>query len=106
MSSKFDQERTMEELIMQDIVTFTVPDLPPDAKLEIYHRTFEVHSMVLRLYSGFFRKFLANKKVRSDESNSSSGFVHHLVVKDDGDVWGFQPVEQVGSFATYLLKTV
>jgi hypothetical protein len=63
--------------------------------------------MVLRLYSGFFRKFLADKKVSSDESNSYSGFVHHLIAKDDGDVWGFQPVEHVGSFlATYLLKIV
>ena len=79
---------------MRNILTFTVPDLSPDTKLEIYDRTFEVHSMVLRLHSGFFRKFLV-KKGSSDESNSDSGFGHHLVVKDDGDVWGFQPVEHV-----------
>jgi hypothetical protein len=102
------EEPTMQDIVsftipdpspgpMQDIVTFTIPDLPPDTKLEIYDRTFEVHSMVLRLHSGFFRKFLAYKKGSSDESNSDSGFRHHFVVKDDGDVWGFQPVEHVGS---------
>jgi hypothetical protein len=88
----------MEEPVAQETVTFTVPDLSPDTKLEVYHTTFEAHSLALRLHSGFFRKFLVKMVVDTNESHSHSGFIHHLMVKDDGDVWGFQPIQQVGRF--------
>jgi hypothetical protein len=56
MSSKFGQERTMEEETVQDIVIFTVPDLSPDTKLEIYQQ----HSRYILWFYGFTQAFFAS----------------------------------------------
>ncbi len=65
---------------------FKVPGAQPDTRLVVFKREFHVHSVILRLYSGFFRKFLdSNTEKKAFSSDIKSSFYYEYVAKDDSD---------------------
>jgi hypothetical protein len=77
---------------------FELPDSQPDTRLVVFKHEFHVHSIVLRLYSGFFREFLDKntEKQTSGGDIKSLSFRYEYVAKDDGDgFWGLQPLRKV-----------
>ena len=79
----------------------TILELPgsqPDTRLVVFKHEFHVHSIALRLYSSFFRKFLDSdtEKQAPGSGIKSSSFRYEYVAKDDGDgFWGLQPLQKV-----------
>jgi hypothetical protein len=55
------------ESLPKSLITFQSPGLKPDVSLKVFDVEFYVHSIVLKLHSTFFRKFLdaANKGASS-----------------------------------------
>jgi hypothetical protein len=39
-------------------IIFTTPDMRPDVGLQVFNQQFHVYSGVLKIHSGFFRKYL------------------------------------------------
>ena len=68
-------------------VLFTARGLTPDVRLEVFGQEYHVHSIILKMQSAFFFKFLdsADKSDYSPKSN----FLHEWVteVDEDGKSW-------------------
>lgn len=71
---------------MEDITTFSAPGWKTDVKLVVFHREFHVHSLVLRLYSGFFRKAFDLDDENPDVRKSAGGrWRYEFVILGTGD---------------------
>ncbi|KAH7319453.1 hypothetical protein BKA65DRAFT_409686 [Rhexocercosporidium sp. MPI-PUGE-AT-0058] len=66
---------------MSPIVFFS-PGLKPDTRLTVFDQEFQVHSMILKLHSAFFRKFLDSADKTSIASNGQP-FKYDWVTKVD-----------------------
>jgi hypothetical protein len=74
---------------LEDVNVFVSPGLQPDVRLKVFGTwEFHVHSVILKLYSAFFRKFLdpANKE---EETTPGTHFKYEWVteIDDDGTGW-------------------
>jgi hypothetical protein len=74
---------------LEDVNVFVSPELQPDVRLKVFGTwEFHVHSVILKLYSAFFRKFLdpANKQ---GETTPGTNFKYEWVteIDDDGKGW-------------------
>jgi hypothetical protein len=79
------------------VVKFTSPGLKQDVRLKVFDIDSHVNSVILKLYSGFFRKFLD-----SPEKNipASAEFAYEWVTKIDKDgswhlVWAASEVREL-----------
>lgn len=74
--------------------TFTLSDQKPDVWLNVFGKGFHVHSIVLRLYSAFFRKFLDAPNLPSPGMRPYP--YEYVTVVDEDGIWG---LEKVGDHA-------
>jgi hypothetical protein len=83
---------TETEPRLRSPIVFTLLDAKPDVRLKVFDDVeFHVHSVVLKMHSAFFRKFLNSPdKQNNSNSNPPSGpFKYEWVTKFDegGDGW-------------------
>ncbi|KAE8450657.1 hypothetical protein EG329_006001 [Mollisiaceae sp. DMI_Dod_QoI] len=66
------------------IVKFSVPGFKPDVRLKVFDNLeFHVHSIMLKIHSGFFRKFLDSPEKKIP---ASAEFAYEWVTKIDDDM--------------------
>ena len=82
---------SVNESSLSNITKFSAPGLEPDVRLRVFDKwEFHVHSVILKLYSAFFRKFLdPSNKLEDSSLNTSSQFKYEWVteIDDDGEGW-------------------
>jgi hypothetical protein len=64
------------------VIKFTSPGLKHDVRLKVFNVDFHVHSVILKLYPGFFRKFLDSPE---KEIPTSDEFTYGWVTQIDED---------------------
>lgn len=76
---------------------FRNPGLVHDTRLKICDQEFHVHSVILKLYSNYFRKFLDSpEKATQAVSQSGSAFKYEYVaVVDEDGIWALEPLASV-----------
>ncbi len=74
-------------------IVFQSPGLKPDVRLTIYGQEFHVHSVILKLHSNFFRKFLDSPE--KEAAPPSSPFKYDYASVTDAD--GFSGLEPVAA---------
>ena len=72
-------------------IVFQSPGLKPDVRLTVCGQEFHVHSVILKLHSNFFRKFLDSPE--KDAAPPSSPFKYDYASVTDAD--GFSGLEPV-----------
>jgi hypothetical protein len=76
-------------------IVFLSPGLKPDVFLTLFHQEFHVHSVILKLYSNYFRKFL-NSPDGFTNIPESTPFKHHYISEIDEDgTWALVPATNV-----------
>jgi len=71
-------------------IVFSSPGLTPDVRLTVFGQEFHVHSIILKLHSNFFRKFLdAGDKAATPPSSLFQ--YDYVSVSDDDGTWGLEP---------------
>ena len=70
-------------------IVFSSPGLTPDVRLTVFGREFHVHSIVLKLHSNFFRKFLDAGNKTATPASSLFQYDYVSVLDDDG-TWGLE----------------
>lgn len=77
-------------------IVFRSPGLIADTCLTVFEQDFHVHSVILKLYSAYFRRFLdsADKDHTTEPQFSSFRYLYTTVVDDDG-VWALEPAATV-----------
>jgi hypothetical protein len=66
------------------VVKFTSPGLQADVRLKVFNVDFHVHSVLLKLHSSFFRKFLDSPD-KEGTIPGSAEFKYEWVTKIDDD---------------------
>ncbi|EPE24748.1 POZ [Glarea lozoyensis ATCC 20868] len=81
---------------LQDVNVIVSPGLQPDVRLKVFDRwQFHVHSVILKLYSAFFRKFLdPSNRDASAGATSFSQFKYEWVTEIDDDGMGWHLVSE------------
>lgn len=76
-------------------VVFRSPGLKADTCLTVFEQEFHVHSVILKLYSAYFRKFLDSAD--KDQLMKSRPFKYNYTtaVDDDDGVWALEPAATV-----------
>jgi hypothetical protein len=64
------------------VIRFNSPGLKHDVRLKVFDIDFHVHSVILKLYSGFFRKFLDSPEKKIP---ASADFAYEWVTQIDED---------------------
>ncbi|TAQ87698.1 hypothetical protein B7494_g3984 [Chlorociboria aeruginascens] len=73
-------------------VIFSLYKVSPDVRITVFGKEFHVHSLVLRVHSEFFGRFLICQDQKQGTDNGNSSFKYEYVAVDDGDgYWGLQP---------------
>jgi hypothetical protein len=75
----------------QEPIVFQSPGLKPDVRLTICGQEFHVHSVILKLHSNFFRKFLDSPDKEAAPASSPFKYDHVSVIDADG-ISGLEPV--------------
>lgn len=75
-------------------IIFKLPGMKCDTRLLVFDQEFQVHSMILKLHSAFFRKFLDSAEKQNLPPPSTSSFYPSFkynwvtaVDGDDGEGW-------------------
>lgn len=63
---------------------FASPGLKPDVRIQVFDSEFHVHSIILKLHSSYFRKFLDSAD-KSDASDSASFQYEYSTVIDEDE---------------------
>ncbi|PMD62646.1 uncharacterized protein K444DRAFT_524777, partial [Hyaloscypha bicolor E] len=71
-------------------IIFKSPGLKPDVRLTVFGQVFHVHSIILKLHSNFFRKFLDSADKVAAPASASFQYDYVSVFDADGD-WGLEP---------------
>jgi hypothetical protein len=71
-------------------VIFKAPGFPSDLRLQVFETMFHVHSVILKLHSEFFFKFLDSPEKMIPGVLIAPGFKYEWVTKvdEDGEGWG------------------
>ena len=85
-------------------VTFQSPGLKPDIRLKVFNKEFHAHSMILKLYSAYFRKFLDSPEKKNYGSQTGLFRYDYISVVDYDGGWGMEPVALVPGLSTDHLK--
>lgn len=81
-------------------IVFSCSDLRPDTRLHVFDKTFHVHSLVLKLYSGYFRRFLDSADKVSVPPSSIVFRCDYVTVIDKDGMWVLEQVTKVFVSAT------
>jgi hypothetical protein len=73
---------TTDDTKERKVIKFTSPGLKHDVRLKVFDIDFHVHSVILKLYSGFFRKFFDSPEKKIPESTE---FAYEYVTQIDED---------------------
>lgn len=84
--------------------TFTAPGLLTDTTLEVHGRIFHVHSVILKLYSAYFRKFM-------DSADKQTNPIfplryEYVTVVDADNFWGLEAKSKVSFFSHSLHSSI
>ncbi|KAH8795468.1 hypothetical protein BGZ57DRAFT_865733 [Hyaloscypha finlandica] len=71
-------------------IVFRSPGLKPDVRLTVVGQVFHVHSIILKLHSNFFRKFLDSADKVAAPASASFQYDYVSVFDADG-AWGLEP---------------
>jgi hypothetical protein len=71
-------------------IVFKSPGLKPDLRLTVVGQVFHVHSIILKLHSNFFRKFLGSADKVAAPASASFQYDYVSVFDADGS-WGLEP---------------
>ncbi len=76
---------------------FNAPGMKTDVRVRVFEREFHVHSVVLKLYSAFFRTLLdsADKKSKDRDVERRFRYDYTSVLDPDGG-WGLEAAKTVG----------
>lgn len=83
-------------------LVFRLPDQQkPDFRFVVFDQEYHVHSMILKLYSNYFRKFLDSPDKSGNASSPSTEFRYdYATAVDDDGAWALEPADRVGFFST------
>jgi hypothetical protein len=77
-------------------VVFALAGYKIDTSFRIFMTEFQVHSVILKLHSKFFRAFLDSADIVAAPSNATFLYQYDTVVDDDGQTWGLEALQKVG----------
>ncbi len=75
-------------------IVFESPGLKPDVHITMCGQEFQVHSVILKLHSAFFRKFLDSPDKEAAPASSPFKYDYVSVIDTDGFA-GLEPVANV-----------
>lgn len=89
MASGPSAEKQKTDPFSNPPIAFHAPGLKPDVCLKVFDQDYHVHSVLLKLHSEFFRKFLDSPDKVALGNNSTGGFTYTLITKvdEDGKDW-------------------
>jgi hypothetical protein len=90
------QDKEVENFPLSPII-FSSPDLKPDVRLKVFNQEFHVHSVILRLHSAYFRRFLDSPE-KPDKALTVGGIFKYdyiSIIDEDGGDWGLEPTSMV-----------
>jgi poly-beta-hydroxyalkanoate depolymerase len=82
-------------------IIFEQPGFNVDVQLNVFGQEFRVHSIILRLYSAYFRKFLDSADKKSAPNSVVFIYEYVSVVDDDGE-WGLEAANLVCIYYSLL----
>jgi hypothetical protein len=96
LSQKKAIEDSDEECAALPII-FKVPGLQSDLRLQVFETMFHVHSVILKLHSEFFFKFLDSPEKITPAVLIAQGFKYEWATKvyQDGEGWGLVDARSV-----------
>ena len=74
----------------EKLIVFSSPGLTPDVRLTVFGQEFHVHSIILKLQSNFFGKFLDSGDKAATPPSSLFQY-DYVSVSDDDGTWGLEP---------------
>lgn len=80
-----------EEGLRTPPVVFKSPGLQPDVRLKVFDTDFHVHSVVLKLHSNYFRRFLDAPDKPEGPASPLFRYEYSTVVDEDG-TWALEPL--------------
>jgi len=91
MASAPPAKKRKVEAAVKAAIVFQAPGLKPDVCLKVFDQEYHVHSVLLKLHSQFFRKFLDSPDKVVEEKNTAARFPYVWVTKVDegGKSWHF-----------------
>ncbi|RDW69603.1 hypothetical protein BP6252_08623 [Coleophoma cylindrospora] len=87
-------DSTVEDDTRPPPQVFRSPGLVCDTRLTVCDQEFHVHSVILKLYSNYFRKFLdCPERHPPAVAQTGSAFKYdYIAVVDEDNIWGLEPV--------------
>ncbi|EKD18166.1 uncharacterized protein L3040_007660 [Drepanopeziza brunnea f. sp. 'multigermtubi'] len=76
-------------------IAFRASGMQTDVRIRVFEREFHVHSVVLRLYSAFFRTFLDSADKEETEAEKGSWRYDYVSVMDPDGGWGLEAAKKV-----------
>lgn len=77
-----------------DPIIFVLPGMKPDVRLDIFGQHIHVHSLILKLHSHYFRKFLDSPEKSGERASADFQYEYAAAIDDDGS-WALEPVDEV-----------
>jgi hypothetical protein len=91
---RFDGELKPETASPPPII-FEQPGFKVDVRLDAFGQVFHIHSIILKLYSKYFRQFLDSPDKKPAPSGALFTYDYVSVVDVDDGGWSLQPVQTV-----------
>jgi hypothetical protein len=89
-------------LLPEQSKIFKLPGLSVDTKITVFEREFHVHSLILKLGSGYFRAFLDSPDKSPATSSGAFRYEYGTVVDADGMGWGLEAVSKVSPLGSLI----
>ncbi|CAG8979884.1 hypothetical protein HYALB_00002658 [Hymenoscyphus albidus] len=94
-SDRTDNENESDEDEADFPEVYRLPGgLKPDVRLLVFNREYHVHSVILKLHSNYFRKFLDSPDKSSEPASVNFQYEYVTVVDGDG-IWALEPANKV-----------
>ncbi|CAG8954510.1 hypothetical protein HYFRA_00004423 [Hymenoscyphus fraxineus] len=78
---------------------FRIPGQTPDTLLSVLGQDYHVHSMVLKLHSNYFRRFLDSPDKSGERASQDFRYHYVTVIDDDEFGWSLESIEKATSAA-------
>jgi len=76
-------------------IIFASPGLKPDLRLRLFEKVeLHVHSIILKLYSNYFRRFLDSPEKKLAPESALFKYEYSTVIDEDG-TWALEPDSKV-----------
>lgn len=103
--TKRPRKRSSDAVTGPPPIAFVSPGLQPDARLLVFDQEYHVHSLILKLHSAYFRRYLDSAEKDSETVDAAAQFKYEYVSVIDGDgVWGLEPVDKVSFEKSLTIK--